>query len=205
MKKIPTLYLRDEATNRRYVCNELHPDCQWVIAGEGVASYKWDGTGVLIDDHYQPWKRREGKPGKTPPQGFRQEGETDPETGKLVGWVPLYPFESENKWHAEALADHMTPSGSIELAPGTYELVGPKILSNPHRWSHHDLIPHGARQLYAVPTGFDDLGPWLHARTEDGFEGIVWHHPDGRMAKIKAKDFPKQTEPYVETKERDGS
>lgn len=23
-----------------------------------------------------------------------------------------------------------------------------------------------------------------------GVEGIVWHHDDGRMAKIKARDFP---------------
>jgi hypothetical protein len=22
-------------------------------------------------------------------------------------------------------------------------------------------------------------------------EGIVWHHPDGRMAKLKRKDFPR--------------
>jgi hypothetical protein len=25
----------------------------------------------------------------------------------------------------------------------------------------------------------------------DGCEGVVWHHTDGRMAKIKARDFPK--------------
>jgi hypothetical protein len=23
-----------------------------------------------------------------------------------------------------------------------------------------------------------------------GWEGVVWHHPDGRMAKLKARDLP---------------
>ena len=23
-----------------------------------------------------------------------------------------------------------------------------------------------------------------------GWEGIVWHHPDGRMAKLKVRDYP---------------
>lgn len=27
------------------------------------------------------------------------------------------------------------------------------------------------------------------------FEGIVWHHPDGRMVKIKAKDFGLRRKP----------
>jgi hypothetical protein len=29
------------------------------------------------------------------------------------------------------------------------------------------------------------------AGAADGIEGIVWHHDDGRMAKIKARDFPR--------------
>jgi hypothetical protein len=29
----------------------------------------------------------------------------------------------------------------------------------------------------------------LAARDVDGCEGIVFHHDDGRMAKIKARDF----------------
>jgi hypothetical protein len=26
-----------------------------------------------------------------------------------------------------------------------------------------------------------------------GWEGVVWHHPDGRMAKLKARDLPSNT------------
>lgn len=27
---------------------------------------------------------------------------------------------------------------------------------------------------------------WL---ADEGVEGVVWHHPDGRMAKLKGRDF----------------
>lgn len=37
-----------------------------------------------------------------------------------------------------------------------------------------------------VPRDFDGLMTWLLAHPE--FEGIVWHHPDGRMAKLKHRD-----------------
>ena len=37
---------------------------------------------------------------------------------------------------------------------------------------------------------FEGLRQWLNDHT---FEGIVWHHPDGRMAKIKKRDFPKES------------
>jgi hypothetical protein len=37
-----------------------------------------------------------------------------------------------------------------------------------------------------APRMFEGLRTWL---AENDVEGIVWHHPDGRMAKIKARDF----------------
>ncbi len=202
MKKIPTLYVRDEATNLRYVRDEVHPDCQWVVDGEGTPTYKWNGTAVLIDDHYQPWKRREVKKGKLEPLGFREETH-DEVTGKRTGWVPIDQTDPSNRWHLEALDLLLTPAGSVELAPGTYELVGPKIQGNPHGLPSHELIRHGERPIPApawhTAVGFEYLGPFLHgmASRDPGFEGIVWHHPDGRMAKIKAKDFPMDPEPYA--------
>lgn len=190
MKKIPTLYLRDPATKLRYVKNEVHPDCQWVIDGEGVPTYKWDGTAVKIDDSLRMWKRREVKKGKPAPDGFVEETH-DTVTGKRTGWVPVYTDDPSSRWHWEAY--HGTYTG--DLRPGTYELIGPKIQGNPHGAVEHMLIPHGQHQLDGVPTAFDALAAWLHDPTADhgidhGFEGVVWWHPDGRMAKIKVKDFP---------------
>ena len=47
MEKIPTVFVRDDATNRKHVRDEVHPACGWVLAGEGVATRKFDGTCVL--------------------------------------------------------------------------------------------------------------------------------------------------------------
>lgn len=187
MKKIPTLYVRDPETKLQYVKNEIHPDCQWVVDGEGTATYKHDGTAVMIDGE-GVWQRREIKAGKPTPHTFRQEGLEDPNTGKRVGWV-LADLEGDpaNKWLAEAVA------AESDLPDGTYELVGPKVQGNPHGYEHHLLVRHGSRtDISPVPTQFDDLAQFLHAARamDPGFEGVVWHHPDGRMAKIKVRDFP---------------
>lgn len=199
MKKIPTLYLRDPATNRRYVRNEVHPDCGWV-AEDGIPTYKWDGTCVRIDEFGIMFKRREVKEGGPIPGGFRQEGDPDPETGKRVGWVAVDLSDPGDRWHLEGLGKltESWPEGTPwpEGAPGTYELVGPKVQGNPHDLDHHALVPHGYVSIPGCPTAFDELSTWLREMRclDSGFEGVVWHHrrpDDERMAKIKAKDFPR--------------
>lgn len=194
MRKIPTLYERDPGTRRRYVYNVVRHDCQWVIDGEGWPTYKWDGTAVRIDTDGRAWKRRELLPSSNGPAEWWQEGEADPVTGKRVGWVPVDPDDPGDQWHREAVDSF----DDGELTAGTYELVGPKVQSNPHGFMSHHLIRHGTdwdadRNLWdgmPDPSEFDRWGEWLHSRPAPGFEGIVWHHPDGRMCKIKAKDFP---------------
>ena len=47
-----------------HVLPEITPGCEWVIAGEGVATRKYDGTCVMYDGD-EWWARREVKPGKT--------------------------------------------------------------------------------------------------------------------------------------------
>jgi hypothetical protein len=100
MRKIPTLFKRDPE-DMRHVSEEVHPDCQWVLDGEGVATRKYDGTCVMLDEAGRWWARREIKPGKQAPTNYRPE-ETDVNTGKTVGWEPIEqsPF---TKFHAEAL------------------------------------------------------------------------------------------------------
>ncbi len=49
------------------------------------------------------------------------------------------------------------------------------------------LVSHEATEQYQnVPRTFDGLREWL---TDRNIEGIVFHHEDGRMAKIKLRDF----------------
>jgi hypothetical protein len=173
------------------VTDEVHPDCQWVLDGEGVATRKYDGTCVMLDEDGNWWARREVKPGKTPPPNFRAE-ETDPNTGKTVGWEPMAqsPFA---KFHAEAVAPAEEFGDLIgrPLPPGTYELVGPKINGNPERAIDHRLESHAnAERLEGWDLTYESLREHLTSWiANEGIEGIVWHHPDGRMAKLKVKDF----------------
>ena len=63
MKKIKTLFCRNYETDR-LVRDELVPGTEWVVAGEGVALRKYDGTCCLIKDG-KFYKRYELKAGKT--------------------------------------------------------------------------------------------------------------------------------------------
>lgn len=188
MKKIPTLFKRDP-DDMRHVLPEVTPGCEWVLDGEGVATRKYDGTCVMLDDDGNWWARREVKPGKMPPPNYRAE-ETDPNTGKTVGWEPSGQ-SSYAKFIGEALAEDTNIGREFE--PGTYELCGPKVNGNPEGYERHRLVSHAAAETFGAsgnPRSFEDLRKLVIALGQaDGWEGIVWHHPDGRMAKLKARDF----------------
>lgn len=195
MKKIPTLFERDPE-DRSKLIDKLHPDCEWVQAGEGVATRKYDGTCVRLDHKGRWWSRREVKPGKQPPPEW-QEVDHDPVTGKRVGWEPIEQ-SSFFKAFNEAVRPMLEFSAlaSVEPKPGTYELIGPKINGNPEKIGpYHSLQPHGNAERLAWADDrpnvsfFESMRDMVLYFAEDGIEGVVWHHPDGRMAKLKGRDF----------------
>ena len=47
MKKISTLYKKDP-NDLSKVINEINPENQWVIDGDGIPTRKFDGTSVAI-------------------------------------------------------------------------------------------------------------------------------------------------------------
>lgn len=180
MKKIPTVFERDWDGDRSRVVNQVHPGCEWVLAGEGRATRKLDGTCCMIRDG-KLYKRREIAKGGTFPVLFERE-DFDDETGKTVGWVPC-DVGPDDRWHMEAF------SKQADWPNGTYELLGPKVQGNPEQCPDHRLMPHGVMVVEAdgdAPRTFEGLEDYL--ATQD-IEGIVFHHPDGRMAKIKLRDF----------------
>jgi hypothetical protein len=177
VQKVPTLFERDWNGDRSRVLPQVHPGCEWVLAGEGAATRKLDGTCCLIRDG-ELYKRRELREGDKEPPLFERVG-YDEETKKTVGWVPC-DIGPDDKWHMSAFEKE--PG----LPDGTYELIGPKVQGNPEHWPGHQLVRHGSIAEDDVPRTFDGLRQWFG---DKDIEGIVFHHPDGRMAKIKLRDF----------------
>lgn len=180
MNKIPTIFERDWNGDRSRVTDQTVDACAWVFAGEGRATRKYDGTCVMRSN--DGWfARREVKAGVAAPNGFVAIS-TDPETGKTIGWEPIdqSPFA---RFHAEAAA--AKPDWTWDT--GTYELCGPKIQKNPEGFDQHTLVYHDDAETIDVPhRTYDGIRAALAAVPH---EGIVFHHPDGRRAKIKARDY----------------
>lgn len=181
MKKIISYFQRNYDGDR-LVRDEIVPGAEWVLAGEGVATRKYDGTCVMIQDGVM-WKRYEVKQGKTPPEGFIPANDPDPVTGKTQGWVPVGDGP-EDRWYRQALIDN--DAAAADYGDGTFELIGPKVQGNPERFDSHALVRHGADQLPAAPRTYTALREYLE---QADIDGIVWHRDNGDMVKIKAKDF----------------
>ena len=178
MKKTLSLFQRNYDGDR-LVRDELVPGAEWVAAGEGVATRKHDGTCCMVRAG-KLYKRHELKVGKTAPAGFDAAQDADTTTGDVPGWVPVGDGPEDAR-HRAAWA----VAANIAEIDGTYELCGPKVQGNPERYTHHVLVRHGAEVLDA-PRTYKALCSYL---ANKDIEGIVWHHEDGRMVKIKGKDF----------------
>jgi hypothetical protein len=177
MKKIPSLFQRNYDTDR-LVRDEVVPGAEWVLAGEGVATRKYDGVCTMIRDG-RLYKRYELKRGKRPPANWEPADEVDETTGKQMGWVPVGDGP-EDKFMREAF------DNADQSYNGTCEFLGPKSQGNVEGLPHHMLKPHAFADTVAAPRTFDALKAWFSVMD---IEGVVWHHPDGRMVKIKKKDF----------------
>ena len=187
MQKIISLFQRNYDGDR-LVRDEVVPGAEWVLSGEGVATRKYDGTCCMVKAG-KLYKRYDCKKGKKPPEGFEPAQDPDPVTGHWPGWIEVSMTRPDDKYHCEALIDSTTDYGmGSPLPDGTYELCGPKIQGNPDHFLTHVLLRHGRRQFPGgdPPRTFAELKEWFRGKD---IEGIVWHHPDGRMVKIKKKDF----------------
>lgn len=149
MKKIPTLFQRGSDGR---VTGAVTPGCEWVLAGEGRATRKLDGTCCMVQGG----------------QLYKRQGEN---------WTPVGDGP-EDQWHREAPL--------TDLEDGTYELIGPKVQGNPEGATTHHLVKHGA---VAERNKVRTYAALLQYLPSVDIEGIVWHHADGRMAKIKTRDF----------------
>lgn len=187
MKKIPTIFKRGDDFK---VINEITPGCEWVFNGEGVATEKLDGTNVQITIKNGQAIKLEKR--RNPTKEEKARGEID-------GTYVLVTDDPGDKYIRDAINNTnftVWPDGAHSA-----EAIGPKIQGNPLQLEKHILVRHADAPIYS--------GVQLHIQdAKDKYyylknmmrvsslysqpawiEGFVFHHPDGRMAKIKTKDF----------------
>ena len=180
MNKIPTLFIRDESNMSR-VTRELTPGCEWVLAGEGAATRKWDGTNVrvtveggsLIKLEKRRNPTRDEKAAGAEP-GYVDANRSDPSDKHMFAAVDATDLTAwpDGAWPCEAIGPKIQ-GGTDSSVPALIGFALPNF-------------PRGLAIVGAEPRSFDELNEYL-GRVE--WEGIVFHHPDGRMAKIKRRDF----------------
>lgn len=175
MKKISTLYKKNPENLGR-VINEVDPKNEWVINGEGVATRKFDGTATAIINGVF-YKRYDVKNGRAIPDGAISCQDADPITGHWPHWVQPNPMTDKHFFEAF--------NALVDKSDGTYELCGPKVNKNREGFFSHVLVRHGAEVLSPTRT-WDGLIDFL---INNDIEGIVFHHSDGRMCKIRKSDF----------------
>ncbi|MFE2413842.1 hypothetical protein ACFVSN_05825 [Kitasatospora sp. NPDC057904] len=185
MEKIPTLFDRDDAFR---VVDRPRAECAWVFEGEGVPTEKLDGTNVRLTVRAGRLVRVEKR--RNPTKAQKQQGIRD-------GWyVDTDEQAAEDKWILAAA--HATDTTAWPDGEHSCEALGPRIQGNPLGVTEHHCVPFNLQvPVYQdVPRTYAGLRDYL-AEMESRYtpgalaEGIVFHHPDGRRAKIKRKDFPK--------------
>lgn len=196
MKKMPCLFVRDFLPGGGFtITQRVTLGCEWVLSGEGTGSRKWDGTAVLVKGG-KVYARYDAKKGKAPPAGaIPCTPEPDAITGHWPHWVEA--TRPEDKWIAQA---HANSAGFISGDPDgtTYEAIGPKINGNPEGMPRHILMRHSDARDAVWFRGEASSRGGGYTRSLEGIrsmleqwraEGIVFHHPDGRMCKIRRDDF----------------
>lgn len=188
MIKIPTLFQKSNE-NLALVVPYVNSQCQWVLDGEGIATRKFDGTAAAIINGTL-YKRYDVKKGKQVPVGAIPCQKPDTITGHWPHWVLVDPYNPEDKYFMQGWSNLINISAleDINKFDGTYELCGPKINGNKEDLSSHELIKHGEWKIdlpvelrtFQAIKQLLEITPW---------EGIVFHHPDGRMAKIRKSDY----------------
>jgi hypothetical protein len=185
MKKMPCLFQRDFTDQRNpQILRTVTPGCEWVLAGEGVATRKWDGTACMVKDG-RLFARLDCKHGKVPPANAVPCCEPDPLTGHWPHWISV-DEQPHLKWHREAWASTLEARDGLPPEDGTYECCGPKLQTNAESLTAHVLIRHGCESYPDFPRTFDGIREALAAMD---IEGVVFHRGNGEMCKIRKGDF----------------
>lgn len=183
MKKIPTIFKRDKELGG-HIVDEYVVDLS-LFAG-AVATEKLDGTNVRVTVRNHTVVRVEKR--RNPDKIQKHKGIIEP-------WYVDASDSAEDKWIMDAVRN--TDYSVIPDGEWSGEAVGTNIQGNPLNLPTNRVVFFTLGQCPVhenVPTTFAGLAEWLKTvkskyGNDCGIEGIVWHCPDGRMMKIKTKDF----------------
>lgn len=182
MEKIPTLFHREYENHKVVgITEQTTPGMEWVLADEGVATIKIDGSCcAIIGGKF--YKRYDAKKGRKPPAEAIPCCDPDEVTGHWPHWVPVSEDDAGDKWLLRAYEN----SGGEKLKDGTYEAIGPHFQNNPYGLDTDLLEKHGNRVLEQVPRNFEGLKNYLRFHN---VEGIVFWKDGKPQCKIKRTDF----------------
>ena len=182
MQKIETIF--DRGSDFK-VTPKIRAGTEWVFAGEGVATEKVDGTNVRIT--VQSGKVLMVEKRRNPTREEKAKGDEP-------GYIAANRDVPQDK-HIFRAVDG-TDVSKIPDGSWPCEAIGPKIQGNPLALESPTCYVFSLNPTIVadVPREYDGLKEFL--KTFDSLyspghkaEGIVYHHPDGRMAKIKVRDF----------------
>lgn len=200
MKKIKTVFKINRETSM--ATSEMTPGADWVLAGEGEATLKVDGSACMVKDGnlYKRWDRKlqsqfmkklravgasfevtEDMFNVLPGNAIPCQESPDPVTYHHPHWVEIDKNKPEDAFHIKALE---SVKGTLE--DGTYELLGPKVNNNPHQLTEYKLVKHGSEKINVPDRSFEGIKAFLEQLNG---EGIVFHHESGEMFKIRRKDM----------------
>ncbi len=182
MQKIETIFDRG---NNFKVTPKIRIGTEWVFSGEGIATEKLDGTNIRITV-------KNGKVTKV--EKRRNPTKEEKALGQEPGYIDAHDNDPADKHIFRAVNGTMVSY----LAAGSYpcEAVGPKIQGNPLELPfptcylftiEPTIIANVPRTFKGLREFFKDFNSLYNPGHKA--EGIVFHHSDGRMAKIKVRDF----------------
>lgn len=185
MHKIPTIFERNWEGDKT-VADKLAVDFDF---SQAVATEKLDGMNVRATIRSGSVVRLEKR--RNPDKAQKAKGIVDP------WYVDADEQDPGDKHLFNALRN--TALDGLPDGEWSGEAIGRNIQGNPLNLENDRIVFFSLKQapiFEDVPTSYAELKEWLPKQrskygNECGIEGIVWHGKDGKMCKIKVRDFVK--------------
>lgn len=185
MKKMSTLFRVDyhKKGDPGVIHNEVRSENEWVFTETDLIEItrKFDGQATAVIDG-ELFRRYDAKQGKKAPEGAIPCCDPDPISGHHPHWVKVSPDNPNDRFLWETWLVE-----SKRMVDGTYEFCGPKVGDNAEKFEVHSFLKHGLITYHFHRNlSFEYIRDFLE---ENDIEGLVFHHEDGRMCKIRKTDF----------------